>query len=413
MLLKGLLDDFPVLQRTINGKNLIYLDSAASSLKPSKVVDKVAEFYSYHYANVHRAVHTLASESTEMMENSRSNIAKLLNAESEEIVFTSGTTMSINFIVESFVRTGILKKNDAVLVTAVEHHANFVPWLRMSKLHGFSFKAVKPSGRFGELLIDDFAQFTGENPKILAITGHSNVTGQVINIKKIRELFPDTILIVDGAQLLPHNKVDVKDLNIDFLVFSAHKMLGPSGIGVLYGKKKLLEKMEPFLYGGEMIDKVTLEDVTFNVLPYKFEAGTPHIAGIVGFGVAVDYLNSIGFENISEHVSELTQYAIDKISKLDFVEIYGPLNEEHHAILSFNIDGVHPHDVAHMLDQEFGIAVRSGHHCAQPLMSILKDESKLSLFPNATCRASFYIYNTKDDIDILVDGIKFVKRWFS
>ncbi|ANQ53185.1 cysteine desulfurase [Thermosipho affectus] len=410
MLSRSIRDDFPALDRKINGNKLIYFDSAASTLKPKLVIERLSNFYLNNYANVHRAVHTLASESTQMLEYTREKLAKFLNAREEEIIFTSGTTMSINLVVESFVRSGMLSSSDSVLVTLVEHHANFVPWIRLSKLHNFHVDVVAPTGRFGELKIEDFN--VKKEPKIIAVTFQSNVTGQVIDIEKIREKFPNAILLVDGAQYIPHKKIDVKKLGIDFLAFSAHKMLGPSGVGVLWGKKGFLEKMEPFLYGGEMIDKVGLDNVTFNVLPYKFEAGTPNIGGIAGLLFALEYLEGVGFENLEEHIKKLTQYAIEKLSKIKDVELYGPLNENQLGIVSFNINGVHPHDVAHLLDEKFGIAVRSGHHCAQPLMKILKTQSCLDVFPNSTCRASFYAYNTLEEIDILAMAINKIKEWF-
>jgi len=264
VLLSNIRNDFPALFRTINGNRLVYLDSAASSLKPKQVVEKISSFYLNNYSNVHRAVHTLSSESTSMMEEARNILASFLNAKNEEIIFTSGTTMSINLIVESFIRYGFLKENDLVLISAVEHHANFVPWVRLSKIHGFRVEFVRPSGRFGTLEIDDFLNFKNLNPKIVSITGHSNVTGQEIEIENLKEIFPESILISDGAQLIPHEKIDVKKLGIDFLVFSAHKMLGPSGVGLLYGREEYLEAMEPFLYGGEMIDKVSFDNVTSN-----------------------------------------------------------------------------------------------------------------------------------------------------
>jgi len=413
MLLSSIRNDFPVLFRTINGNRLVYLDNAASTLKPKPIIEKISDFYLKHYSNVHRAVHTLSSESTEMMEESRNILASFLNAKKEEIIFTSGTTMSINLIVESLIRNCFLKENDVVLISAVEHHANFVPWVRLSKFHGFNVEFVKPSGRLGTLEEQDFLKFKELKPKVVSITGHSNVTGQEINIEYIKSIFPEAILIVDGAQLIPHKKIDVKKLNVDFLVFSGHKMLGPTGVGVLYGKEKYLEVMEPFLYGGEMIDRVSFSDVTFNDIPYKFEAGTPNIAGIVGFGKTIKYLENIGFMEIKNHIYDLTFYALEKLKEIDGLEIYGPLDERHLGIISFNLEGVHPHDLAHLLDEKFGVAVRSGHHCAQPLMGILKNESKLSVFPNGTCRVSFYVYNTNEDIDILVEGIKKIKEWFN
>ncbi|MBO8160810.1 MAG: SufS family cysteine desulfurase [Thermosipho sp. (in: Bacteria)] len=413
MLLKNLWDDFPALSRKINGNRLVYLDNAATTLKPKSVIENISHFYLNNFANVHRAVHTLSSESTLKLEEAREILASFLNANGEEIIFTSGTTMSINMIVESFIRSGFIKEGDNVLITAIEHHANFVPWVRLSKFFGFSVHFIKPTGRFGTIEEKDLLKFKEFNPKIVSVTAHSNVTGQVIDIEQLRKIFPNSILIVDAAQLMPHEKIDVKSLDIDFLAFSAHKMLGPSGVGILYAKKEHLENMEPFLYGGEMIDKVSFDNVTFNELPYKFEAGTPNIAGIIGFGEAIKYLETLGFDNIKNHICSLTTYALKKLSEIKGLEIYGPMDERHQGIISFNLEGVHPHDLAHLLDEKFGVAVRSGHHCAQPLMSILKQESNLKVFPYGTCRASFYIYNNNEDIDILVKGIKSIKEWFN
>lgn len=412
MPLLNIKNDFPILSKTINGNKLVYLDNAASTLKPKVVVETVSDFYLNHYSNVHRAVHTLSAEATEMMENTRKTISNFLNAKNEEVIFTSGTTISLNFIVESLIRSKILNNNDTVLITAIEHHANFVPWVRLSQLYGFKVEFVEPSGNFGTLKDEDFLKYKELNPKIVSITGHSNVTGQVINIEKIKNIFPSSIFIVDGAQLLPHEKIDVKNLDIDFLVFSAHKMLGPTGIGILYGKENLLNTMEPFLYGGEMIDKVSYDNITFNDIPYKFEAGTPNIAGIVGFGKSVEYLENIGFENIKKHIFNLTTYAIENLKKINGIELYGPLDDSHLGIISFNVEGIHPHDLAHLLDEKFGVAIRSGHHCAQPLMKFLKNQSNLLVFPNGTCRISFYVYNNYEDIDILIEGIKKIKEWF-
>ncbi|MFN4223282.1 MAG: SufS family cysteine desulfurase [Fervidobacterium nodosum] len=405
-----ILGEFPALKREINGKRLVYLDNAASTLKPKSVIEKMTDFYLNHYSNIHRAVHTLASEATVEYENAREKVAKFLNANNEEIIFTSGTTMGINFLVNSLVKSGILKPDDTVLISQVEHHANLVPWVRLSKLYGFKVNYIEADEK-GVITHDSIEKAKRYVPKIVSITGQSNVTGQLMPIEFIRESFKDSILIIDGAQLIPHKKIDVKRLDIDFLVFSGHKMLGPTGIGVLYGKKDLLEKLEPFIYGGEMIDKVTFDDVSFNVLPYKFEAGTQHIAGAVGLGYTIDFLESIGYDKIESHVKDLSKYLLEELMKLDFVEIYGPIDDSHQSLVSFNIDGVHPHDVSHILDENFGVATRSGHHCAQPLMSILSKGSKID-FPNSTVRASLYIYNTKEDIDTLIQGLKEIRRMF-
>lgn len=412
MLSTGLYEDFPTLKMKINGKRIVYLDSAATTLKPKQVVKKLEEFYYNSYANVHRAVHTLAVRATTELEETREEFAEFLGVFPQEIIFTSGTTMAINLVVMSLLRSGILKEDDLVLVSLLEHHANFVPWLRLSKLHGYRIDFIKPSGRFGTLEMDDLLKHRDKNPKVVAITGLSNVTGQRIPVEELRNVFPNSIILLDGAQLIPHEPVKPKEIGVDFLAFSLHKMLGPTGVGVLYGKRELMEQMEPFLYGGEMIDRVSLEDVTFNELPYKFEAGTPNIADIVASREALRYLKETGFDSVHEKIEQLTQMALKEMMKIGGVEIYGPLDERQHGIVSFNVKGIHPHDVAHILDQEFGIAVRSGHHCAQPLMSILKEQSQID-FPNSTCRASFYIYNTEEDVKILVEGVKKVKEWFS
>ncbi|QAV33300.1 cysteine desulfurase / selenocysteine lyase [Fervidobacterium changbaicum] len=408
----NILNDFPALKRNINGKRLVYLDNAASTLKCKSVIEKMTDFYLYHYSNIHRAVHTLAGEATVAYEQAREKVANFLNASSEEIIFTSGTTMGINFLVNSLVKSGILKTEDTVLISQVEHHANLVPWVRLSKFYGFKVAYITADEK--GVITNESILKTKEsipNPKVVSITGQSNVTGQEMPIELIRETFKNATLIVDGAQLVPHKKVDVKKFDVDFLVFSGHKMLGPTGIGVLYGKKALLEQLEPFLYGGEMIDKVTFEDVTFNVLPYRFEAGTQHITGAVGLGYTIDYLESIGFEKVEEHVEELSNYLLEKMMELDFVEIYGPIDSSHKSLVSFNVKGVHPHDVSHILDENFGVATRSGHHCAQPLMGVLAKGSKID-FPNSTVRASVYLYNTKEDIDVLIEGLKYIRRWF-
>ncbi|HBF11249.1 SufS family cysteine desulfurase [Thermotoga neapolitana] len=412
MLSTRLYEDFPTLKTKINGRRLVYLDNAATTLKPKRVVEKLKEFYYTSYSNVHRAVHTLASRATVELEESRERFAEFLGVSPQEIIFTSGTTMAINLVAVSLLRSGLLKENDLVLTSLLEHHANFVPWLRLSRFHGYRLEYIKPSGRFGTLEMDDLMSHREKNPKVLAITGLSNVTGQRIPVEELRNIFPNAIIVLDGAQLLPHERVKPKEIGVDFLAFSLHKMLGPTGVGVLYGRKELLEQMEPFLYGGEMIDRVSLEDVTFNELPYKFEAGTPNIADIVASKEALAYLEEIGFEVVHERVERLTQLALEELSRVDGVELYGPLDERQHGIVSFNIKGVHPHDVAHILDQEFGVAIRSGHHCAQPLMNLLKEQSLLD-FPNSTCRASFYLYNTEEDVRIFVEGVKKVKEWFS
>ncbi|MGC8820726.1 MAG: SufS family cysteine desulfurase [Fervidobacterium sp.] len=407
---QSILEEFPTLKRSINENRLVYLDNAASTLKAKSVIEKMTDFYLNHYSNIHRAVHTLASESTVEYEKAREKVAKFLDADIEEVIFTSGTTMGINFLVNSLVRSGILRSGDTVLLSQVEHHANLVPWVRLSKFYGFTVEYIHADEK-GVITKESILQAKKYNPKIVSITAQSNVTGQVMPIEFIREVFKESFLIIDGAQFIPHKNVNVKNLDVDFLVFSGHKMIAPTGIGVLYGKKDLLERLEPFLYGGEMIDKVTFDDVTFNVLPYRFEAGTQHIAGAVGLGYAIDFLESIGYDKIENYIKELSIYLLKRLSELDFIEIYGPIDDSHQSLVSFNVDGVHPHDVSHILDEHFGVATRSGHHCAQPLMSVLSRGSKIE-FPNSTVRASVYFYNTKEDIDTLIDGLKEVRRLF-
>lgn len=398
-------EEFPVLKRKINGHRLVYLDNAATSLRPKQVMEAVTEYSLNHHANVHRSTHTLASEATEMFESSRQKIAKFINAQEEEVIFTKGTTESLNLVAYSLAISKIVKPDEEILITTMEHHSNFVPWQQIGKI--FNIKIKYFPLRKGIFELDEYLKYINLKTKIISITGISNVTGQVIPInmivEKARKIRKDIIIIVDGAQYVPHISVNVKSLDIDFLAFSGHKMLGPTGIGILYGKKEYLERMSPFLYGGEMIDKVSMEDTTFTILPYKFEAGTPNVEGSIGLAKAVDFLQQIGMNNIAQHDNELTQYALEKMKKLDFLEIYGPKNNLQSSIISFNVKGIHPHDVAHLLNEIAGVAIRSGHHCAQPMMTELGVRS--------TCRVSFYIYNQNEDIDILIEGLKKVWEW--
>lgn len=398
---KDLIKNFPILNRKIDGKKIVYFDNAATTLTPISVTNAIKDFYDYHNANVHRGAHMLSNEATEMYENSRKTVAKFINARAQEIIFTRGTTESINLFAYSIGKSEWLKGKE-VLITTIEHHSNFVPWQQLAKTFDFSVKYYNPEK--GIFKIEEFLSRITESTKLISITGLSNVTGQLIPIKEIIEYAhnKDILVHVDGAQLVPHYGVDVKDLNVDFLSFSGHKMLGPMGIGIFYGKKKLLKKLPPFHYGGEMINWVSIEQTDFAELPEKFQAGTPNVGGAVGLKAAIDYINKIGMENIKNHSKILTKYAIEKLKELDFVKLYGP--EDRISIITFNIEGIHPHDIAQILSDKFGIAVRSGHLCAQPLLNQLETKS--------VCRASFYFYNTEEEVNRLIEGLKYIKEWF-
>ncbi len=393
--MKNVREDFPYLERKV-----IYLDNAATTQKPNQVIEAIANYYRRHNANIHRGIHTLSMEATDMYEKARERVASFVGAKAKELIFTYGTTSSINFLANALRGSGILREGDVVVLTELEHHSNLLPWQSL-KRYGIElrFARVDEKGVLDESKVVELLS----GARLVSITGLSNVTGQKVNIGMIIEAAKKkgVLVHIDGAQLVPHAKVNVEGM--DFLSFSAHKMLGPTGIGALYISERFLEKLEPFFVGGGMIDRVTLESSTYAKPPEKFEAGTPNIAGAVGFAAAVDYLESVGMEEIEKHERELVQHAIEEMKKLDFVELYGPLDERHTSIISFNIKGIHPHDVAHILDEEMGIAIRTGHHCAQPLMR------KLGV--SGTCRASFYLYNTKEEVDVLIEGLKKVKEW--
>ena len=388
-------NDFPYLERGI-----IYFDNAATTQKPFQVIEAISNFYKKHNANIHRGIHTLSIEATDMYERARERVANFVGAKGKELIFTYGTTSSINFLAESLLFSGVLKEGDVIVLTMVEHHSNILPWQKLKRF-GISLRFVDIDDK--GVLNEDEVIKSLDGAKLLSITGLSNVTGQKVNIDLIKEAVKrkGVLLHVDGAQLIPHSPFNVD--GVDFLSFSAHKMLGPTGVGALYISEPFLDKLVPFLVGGGMIDRVTIQESTFTKPPEKFEAGTPNIAGAVGFAAAVDYLEKVGMENIEKHERELVNYTIEKLKKLPYVTLYGPLDERHTSIVSFNVDGIHPHDVAHILDEEFKIAIRTGHHCAQPLMRKLRTV--------ATCRASFYLYNTKDEVDKFVEGIERVKDW--
>ncbi|MBU7227578.1 cysteine desulfurase [Staphylococcus pseudintermedius] len=402
---EAIIKDFPILEQQVNGKRLAYLDSTATSQKPKQVIDALSDYYQRYNSNVHRGVHTLGSLATDGYEGARETVRRFIHAKYfEEIIFTRGTTAAINMIAHSYGDANV-GEGDEIVVTQMEHHANLVPWQQLAKRQGATLKFI-PMAEDGTITLEAVRDTVSERTKIVAIAHVSNVLGTINDIKAIAEIAHEhgAIISVDGAQSVPHMKVDVQDLNVDFYSFSGHKMLGPTGIGVLYGKREHLNQMEPTEFGGDMIDFVDLYDSTWTDLPTKFEAGTPLIAQAIGLQAAIEYIESIGFDAIHEHEQALTTYAYEQMSQIEGIDIYGPSKDKRAGIITFNLKDVHPHDVATALDTE-GVAVRAGHHCAQPLMKWLNVSS--------TARASFYIYNTKEDIDQLVEGLKQTKEFFS
>lgn len=397
---------FPILNQEVNGNPLVYLDSAATSQKPVQVIETLEKYYREYNSNVHRGVHTLGTKATDAYEGAREKVRKFISASSiEEIIFTRGTTTALNTVAQSYAMENI-KEGDEIVITPMEHHSNIIPWQQVAKKTRATLKYL-PLQADGTVAIADVEETVTPATKLVSIAYVSNVLGVINPIKEIAAIAHKNgaVLVVDAAQGAPHVKIDVQDLDCDFLGFSAHKMCGPTGIGVLYGKKHLLENMEPIEFGGEMIDFVGLYESTWKELPWKFEAGTPIIAGAIGLGAAIDFLEEIGLENITEHEHKLAAYAIEKMSSINGLTIYGPQSANNRAgVITFNIEDVHPHDVATVLDAE-GIAVRAGHHCAQPLMKWLN--------VSATARASFYLYNSEEDIDKLVEGIGKTKEYFS
>ena len=397
---------FPILNEKVNGHSLVYLDSAATSQKPTSVIQTIDEYYKRYNSNVHRGVHTLGTMATDAYEGAREKVRKFINASSiEEVVFTRGTTTSINTIAASYGKAN-LKAGDEIVISMMEHHSNIIPWQQVAKATGATLKYI-PLQEDGTISLETVREVITSNTKIVSVMHVSNVLGVINPVKEIGQIAHEhgAVMVVDGAQSTPHLKVDVQDLNCDFFAFSSHKMCGPTGIGVMYGKKEYLEKMEPIEFGGEMIDFVGLQESTWKELPWKFEGGTPIIAGAIGLGAAIDFLNEIGLEAIEEHEHKLAAYALDKLSAIEGLQIYGPKNPLSRAgVVTFNLDDVHPHDVATVLDAD-GIAIRAGHHCAQPLMKWLNASS--------TARASFYLYNTEQDIDRLAEGLVKTKEYFS
>ncbi|KRG09320.1 cysteine desulfurase [Staphylococcus sp. NAM3COL9] len=400
-----IIKDFPILKQQVHGNRLAYLDSTATSQTPIQVIDAIDDYYKRYNSNVHRGVHTLGSLATDGYENARETVRRFINAKYfEEIIFTRGTTAAINIVAHSYGDANVTE-GDEIVVTEMEHHANIVPWQQLAKRKKAELKFI-PLTEDGELAIEDVKATINEKTKIVAIAHVSNVLGTINDIKAITEIAHEhgAIISVDGAQAAPHMDIDMQDLGVDFYSFSGHKMLGPTGVGVLYGKRTLLNNMEPVEFGGDMIDFVDKYEASWADLPTKFEAGTPLIAQAIGFAEAIKYLQNLGFEAIHQHEATLTQYAYDKMSEIEGIEIYGPAKDRRAGIITFNMTDVHAHDVATAVDTE-GVAVRAGHHCAQPLMKWLKQSS--------TARASFYIYNTKEDIDQLVEALKQTKEFFS
>lgn len=395
--------DFPAAEQVINGKRLAYLDSAATNLKPSIVIDEMDKYYRLETSNVHRGLYWLSENATTKFEATRDKVTKLINSpDRSQVIFTKGTTESVNLVAQSYVRT-FLKKGDTILLSQMEHHSNIVPWQLIAEENELNIRVI-PINERGELLMDEYKKLLTPDVKFVSVVYVSNALGTINPIKKMIELAHKNgaCIFVDAAQAISHLKVDVQELDVDFLAFSGHKMFGPTGVGVLYGKMDLLNKMPPYQGGGDMIDVVTFEKTTYNTLPHKFEAGTPSISAVIGLGKAVDYINSVGLEKIHEAETELLHYATDKLKTIPGLKIYGEAKNKT-SVISFGLEGVHPHDLATLIDKE-GVAIRTGHHCAQPLMKFL-------CVP-ATCRASLSIYNNQEDIDQLYKALVKVKTFF-
>lgn len=406
MIAKDIKSYFPILNQEVNGHPLVYLDSAATSQKPIQVIEAISNYYNLDNSNVHRGVHTLGNRATDSYEGAREKVRKFINAAStQEIVFTRGTTTSLNTVAGGYGRQNIVE-GDEIVISYMEHHSNIIPWQQLAKEKGAILKYIDLEAD-GTISIDTVRKIITPKTKIVSVMYVSNVLGSINPVKEIAKIAHENgaIMVVDAAQAAPHMVVDVQDLDCDFLALSGHKMCAPTGIGVLYGKKALLENMEPVEFGGEMIDFVGLQESTWKELPWKFEGGTPIIAGAIGLGAAIDFLNEIGLDNIAAHEHKLAGYAMDQLETIDGLTIFGPRDPmKRCGLVTFNLDDVHPHDVATVLDMS-GIAVRAGHHCAQPLMKWLQ--------VTATARASFYMYNDEADIDALVAGLRSAKEYFN
>lgn len=395
--------DFPILSRKVNGKPLVYFDNAATSQTPQQVIDVIVDYYSNYNANIHRGVHTLSQEATDKYEDARHIIQHHFNAEkAHEIIFTSGTTHSINLVANGF--ASLIKKGDELIVSALEHHSNIVPWQMLCKKTGALLKVI-PMTLQGELDMEAYTNLLSNKTKLVFVNHISNALGTINPIKTIIDQAHNVgaAVLIDGAQACPHIKPDVQALDVDFYVTSAHKICGPTGVGMLYGKEEWLTKMQPYQGGGEMIDQVTFEKTTYAGLPHKFEAGTPNICGGIAFGAALNYMNTIGFDKIASYEHELLEYGTKKLKEIEGLKIYGT-SKNKTSVISFNLEGIHPYDVGTLLDK-MGIAVRTGHHCAQPIMDFYK-------IPG-TIRASFAFYNSKEEIDALVSGVKKAKMMLS
>ncbi|MEM3077931.1 MAG: cysteine desulfurase [Nitrososphaerales archaeon] len=396
--------DFPIFNQKIRGMPCVYLDNAATSQRPNQVVDAMNDYYQIYNATIHRVIYELGEKATDAYEGAREKVAKFINAKPEEVIFVRNTTEAINLVAYSWGRANI-SEGDKILLTLLEHHSNIIPWQLLAKEKKASLEFIDIDDE-GLLKMDDFEKFMNEEIKFMGLVHVSNVLGTINPVKEMVNYAHKNgaLVLVDAAQSVPHMPVDVREMDCDFLAFSGHKMLGPTGIGVLYGKKELLEEMNPFLSGGDMIREVHLREASWDELPWKFEAGTSNVAGAIGLGAAVDYLNNIGMKNVREHEKQLTRYALDKMMKIKGISIYGPKNVElRGGVISFNLGDIHPHDIASILDGE-GIAIRAGHHCAQPLVE------RLGVI--GTARASFYIYNTEWEIDYLVKALEKARKVF-
>jgi cysteine desulfurase/selenocysteine lyase len=395
--------DFPILSRQVNGKPLVYFDNGATTQKPQVVIDAIATYYQEINANIHRGVHTLSQLATDAYEASRTKIQNHINAQfAHEVLFTSGTTHGVNLVANGF--ASLLKSGDEVMVSALEHHSNIVPWQMLCEKTGAVLKVI-PMNEKGELVMTEFDQLLSDKTKIVTVNHISNALGTINPIKYMIDKAHEfgAAVFIDGAQAVPHLKPNVQELDCDFYAFSGHKICGPTGTGILYGKEAWLNKLPPYQGGGEMIKEVTFEKTTYAELPHKFEAGTPNIAGGIVLGAAVDYMNSVGFENIQKQELELLNYATQQLLAIEGLKIYGTA-EEKTSVISFNIDGIHPYDIGTIVDK-LGIAVRTGHHCAQPIMNFFE-------IPG-TIRASFAFYNTKEEIDVMVEAVKKAKMMLS
>ena len=395
--------DFPAVDQVINGKRLAYLDSAATTLKPLNVIEEMDRYYRFETANVHRGLYWLSENATNKFEATRDKVTDLINSpDRKQVIFTKGTTEAVNIVAQSYARN-FLRKGDIILLSQMEHHSNIVPWQIVAEEKGLTIKVIPINAR-GEILIEEYKKLLTPEVKLVSMVFVSNALGTINPVKEMTSMAHESgaKVFVDAAQAISHLKVDVQDLDVDFLAFSGHKMFGPTGVGVLFGKMELLEAMPPYQGGGDMIDVVTFEKTTYNSLPHKFEAGTPSIAAVIGLGKAVDYINQTGIDNIHEVEEELLKYGTDKLKSIPGLTVYGEAKEKA-SVISFGIAGIHPHDLATLIDKE-GVAIRTGHHCAQPLMKFL-------CVP-ATCRASLSVYNNKEDIDQLYNALLKVKKFF-